>query len=83
MIVGGYGVWEKGGVGMMVKTRRSPGLGRGKQSRRVSDTDIRPFKCITMSETKLDDKRCRYFLVNFHYNRFESAPFEDSALWLE
>ena len=57
MIVGGYGVWEKGGVGMMVKTRRSPGPGRGKQSMRVSDTDIRPFKCITMSETKLDDKR--------------------------
>ena len=27
------------GAGMMVKTRRCPGHGRGKQSMRVSDTD--------------------------------------------
>ena len=78
-----WGVWSmgEGGVGMMVKTRRSPGLGRGKQSMRVSDTDIRPFKCITMSETKLDDKQYRYFLANIH--GFETAPFENSALGLE
>ena len=73
----------RGGVGMMVKTRRSPGLGRGKQSTRVSDTDIdlsNESPCLK----PIGRKTAQILFGELPIcDVFESAPFEESALGLE